>query len=94
MESIEELRNAPWFELLRRARESGPQFIFRYLTMLKRQRLPPEQIRQYQERRLERIIRHAATHVPAYRESGGPLHGLSLSKLGEDPVSLLELELV
>lgn len=69
MESIEELRNAPWFELLRRARESGPQFIFRYLTMLKRQRLPPEQIRQYQERRLERIIRHALGQVPAYREA-------------------------
>ncbi len=63
----EEVTNAPWPELIRRARESGPQFIVRYLQMLRRHRQPPELIRRYQERRLERILRHALVRVPAYR---------------------------
>ncbi|HZY31636.1 MAG TPA: hypothetical protein VFF86_08350, partial [Candidatus Methylomirabilis sp.] len=71
MNTIEELANAPWPELIRRARESGPQFVLRYLKMLRRHRLPPEQIRRYQERRLERILRHALERVPAYREASG-----------------------
>ncbi|MBI4380466.1 MAG: phenylacetate--CoA ligase family protein [candidate division NC10 bacterium] len=71
MNPIEELANAPWPELIRRARESGPQFVLRYLKMLRRQWLPQEQIRRYQERRLERILRHALERVPAYREASG-----------------------
>ena len=71
MNTIEELANAPWPELIRRARESGPQFVLRYLKMLRRQWLPQEQIRRYQERRLERILRHALKRVPAYREAPG-----------------------
>jgi len=61
----------PWRQLLRRARESGPQFILGYLSMLRRHRLPPEQIRRYQERRLESILRHALKRVPAYMETPG-----------------------
>ena len=71
MNTIEELANAPWPELIRRARESGPQFVLRYLKMLRRQWLPQEQIRRYQERCLERILRHALKRVPAYREAPG-----------------------
>jgi len=59
----------PWRQLIRRSRESGPQFILSYLGMLRRHRRPPERIRQFQERRLERIIRHALGWVPAYREA-------------------------
>ena len=61
----------PWRQLFRQARESGPLFILRYLSMLRRHRLPPEQIRRYQERRLERVLRHALKRVPAYREAPG-----------------------
>lgn len=61
----------PWRQLIRRSRESGPQFILSYLGMLRRHRLPPEQIRRYQERRLERILRHALERVPAYMEAPG-----------------------
>ncbi|HZY30691.1 MAG TPA: hypothetical protein VFF86_03525, partial [Candidatus Methylomirabilis sp.] len=61
----------PWRQLFRRARESGPQFILSYLGMLRRHRLPPEQIGRYQERRLERILRHALERVPAYMEAPG-----------------------
>lgn len=72
----DEVHYAPWGELIRRARESGPQFIVRYLQMLRRHRQPPELIRRHQERRLERILRHAATRVPAYRKLVGPLRGI------------------
>jgi phenylacetate-CoA ligase len=67
MDISDELRHAPWGELIRRARESGPQFIVRYLQMLRRHRCPQECIHRYQERRLERIVRHAQARVPAYR---------------------------
>lgn len=67
MEIQEELSHIPWGELVRRARESGPQFIVRYLQMVRRHRQPQELIRSYQERRLERILRHALVQVPAYR---------------------------
>jgi len=56
----------PWRQLIRRSRESGPQFILSYLMMLRRCRLPTEAIQRFQERRLRRIIRHALTQVPAY----------------------------
>jgi phenylacetate-CoA ligase len=71
MNPLEEWMNAPWPELIRRARESGPQFVLRYLKMLRRQWLPKEQIRRYQEQRLERILRHALEQVPAYMEVPG-----------------------
>ncbi|HLC03085.1 MAG TPA: hypothetical protein VJK02_08620 [Anaerolineales bacterium] len=61
----------PWRQLFRQARQSGPQVISSYLMMLWRHRLPPEQIRRYQERRLERILRHALKRVPAYMEAPG-----------------------
>jgi len=71
MDTIDELANAPWPQLMRRARESGPQFVLRYFKMLRRQWLPQEQIRRYQEQRLERILRHALKRVPAYMETPG-----------------------
>jgi len=71
MNPLEEWMNAPWPELIRRARESGPQFVLRYLKMLRRQWLPQEQIRRYQEQRLESILRHALEQVPAYMEVPG-----------------------
>jgi len=61
----------PWRELFWRARESGPQFILSYLGMLRRHRLPSEEIRQYQKRRLERLLRHALKRVLAYMEASG-----------------------
>ena len=60
-----------WRQLFREALYSGPQVIFSYPMMLRRHRLPPEQIRRYQERRLERILQHALERVPAYMEAPG-----------------------
>lgn len=71
MNTIHELANAPWPQLVRRARESGPQFIPRYFSMLRRQWQSQEQIRSYQEHRLQRILRHALKRVPAYGEAPG-----------------------
>lgn len=64
---IEDISNAPWPQLIQRSRESGPYFLLRYLSMLRRHRRPLTDIRQYQERRLRRILRHAVESVPAYR---------------------------
>lgn len=69
----------PWRHLSWRARESGPQFILSYLMMLRRCRLPAEQIQRFQERRLRRIIRHALTQVPAYEQvSAAPGNGFRM----------------
>ena len=90
MRGMEGWKTLPWSELIRRAGESGPQFILDYLRMLRRHRLPPEQIRRYQERRFERIVRHALRHVPAYqtehRAAAAGVQGAGLRLLERFPV--------
>lgn len=90
MHGIEEWRTLPWSELIRRAGESGPQFILGYLGMLRRHRLPPDRIRRYQEPRFERIVQHALRRVPAYQTEypaeGADVHGAGLRLLERLPV--------
>lgn len=90
LREMEKWRNLPWSELIRRASESGPQFILGYLGMLRRHRLPPDRIRQYQERRVERIVRHALRYVPAYQTEHGAvtadIHGAGPRLLEQFPI--------
>jgi hypothetical protein len=61
----------PLRQFLRGARQTGPQFVSSYFLVLRRHRWPAEQIRRFQEHRLDKILRLALERVPAYIETLG-----------------------